>query len=129
MASGNTTMKRNLLLIAVCLMFSLNAGASGSKEKRITTTGWISDEACGAEHTKPGGENCVRKCLRGGAHVGHPEWKPQRMVFVTDAGKQIWIVSNPDSLKGFEGQHVQIKGQVNAAKKTLWVATAEGIKE
>jgi hypothetical protein len=65
----------------------------------------------------------------GGAHVGHPEWKAQRMVFVTDAGKRIWIVTNPESLKGFEGQHVQIKGQLNAAKKTVSVATAEAIKD
>lgn len=99
--------------------------AAGSKPGSITATGWVSDEACGAEHTKPGGEDCVRKCLMGGAHVGHPEWKPQRMVFVTDAGKKIWIVTNPAALKGFEGKHVKIKGQLNAARKTVRVTTVE----
>jgi hypothetical protein len=108
----------------------LNAAvASGAKQRNITATGWVSDEACGAEHTKPGGEDCVRKCLMGGAHVGHPEWKPQRMVFVTDAGKKIWIVTNPESLKGFEGKHVQIKGQLNATKKIVRVTTVEGIAD
>jgi hypothetical protein len=123
-------MKRNLLIIlTVFLMLSLDVGASGSKPKSINTTGWVSDEACGASHTKPGGEDCVKKCLRGGAHIGHPEWKPQRMVFVTDAEKKIWVVTNPESLKGFEGKHVQIKGQLNVSRKTLRVTSAAAIAE
>ena len=123
-------MKRNLLIaVAIGTLLMLGIGASGSKRKSINVTGWVSDAACGAEHTKPGGEDCVKKCLMGGAHVGHPEWKAQRMVFVTDAGKKIWSVANPESLKGFEGQHIQITGQLEVAKKTVRVISAAPIAE
>jgi hypothetical protein len=40
----------------------------------------------------------VRKCLKGGARVGHPEWKPQRMVFVADARDEIFVVANSEAL-------------------------------
>jgi len=121
-------MKRNLLIaVAIAALLMSGAGASGSKLKNINVTGWVSDEACGAEHTKPGGEDCVKKCLMGGAHVGHPEWKAQRMVFVTDAGQKIWIVANPETLKGFEGQHVQITGQLNVARRIVRVTTAKSV--
>lgn len=88
--------KHTLFMAAVCLLLQLAIAAS-AKTKPITVTGWVSDEGCGAQHTKPGGEDCVLKCLRGGAHFGHPEWKPQRMVLVTDEGHKIWVVVNPVS--------------------------------
>jgi len=90
-----------LLFIAAYFVCGLAIVISGSS-KSITVTGWVSDEACGAEHTKPGGTDCVLKCLRGGAQVGHPEWKPQRMVLVADKSKKIWIVENPEALKGHD---------------------------
>lgn len=113
-------MKKLILsILAACLV--LSASAVG-REKRVTVTGWVSDEHCGARHTKPGGEDCVKKCMRGGASVGHPEWKPQRMVFVTYEEKKIWVVENPDALKGHEGHHVKIAGRVNAARNSVHVA-------
>lgn len=114
-------------MVAVCLLFLL-AISGNAKTKPITVTGWVSDEGCGALHTKPGGEDCVLKCLKGGAHVGHPEWKPQRMVFVTDAGHKIWVVVNPEALKGLEGKHVKITGQLNSATKKVRVTTASEVK-
>jgi hypothetical protein len=69
--------------------------------------GWVSDSACGAEHTKPGGERCVRLCIRGGG-IAHPEWKPQKMVLVADIDGRIWTVANPSNLVGFEGKHVRV---------------------
>ncbi|MDQ3172775.1 MAG: hypothetical protein M3Q91_03565, partial [Acidobacteriota bacterium] len=88
----------------------------------------VSDEGCGALHTKPGDEDCVLKCLRGGAHVGHPEWKAQRMVFVTDEGHKIWVVVNPKALTGFEGKHVTITGHLQAASKKIRVTIASEVK-
>ena len=121
------TMKTKILLaVAACLIAGLSLSGS-AKTKSVNATGWVSDEACGATHTKPGGEDCVMKCLRGGAHVGHPEWKPQRMVLVTDEGQKIWVVENPDALKGYEGRHVNITGRLNAAKKTVRVAKATAV--
>jgi len=121
-------MKKHILfIVATCLMLQM-ATAVGSKTKTITVTGWVSDEACGALHTKAGGEDCVLKCLKGGAHVGHPEWKPQRMVFVTDSGHKIWVVVNPEALEGLEGKHIHLTGHLNTTKKTVRVTTASEIK-
>jgi hypothetical protein len=76
--------------------------------KTSTLSGWVSDASCGQAHIKPGKESCVAKCLRGGASVGHPEWRPQRMVLVSDDGKTAWIVENPATLINQAGQHVLI---------------------
>lgn len=121
-------MKKTIVFTVAALLLLQAAIAGGAKTKSITATGWVSDEGCGALHTKPGGEDCVLKCLRGGAHVGHPEWKPQRMVFVADEGQKIWVVVNPKALKGLEGKHVTITGQLNSATKKLRVTTASELK-
>ena len=90
-------------------------------QKNAPQTGWISDEACAAQHTKPGRADCVQKCWRGGASVGHPEWKPQRAVFVADNDQAIWIVENPEAVKDFPAAHVSLAGQFDSAKKTVHV--------
>ncbi len=74
-------------MIAVCLCFQL-AIATSAKTKPITVTGWISDESCGAQHTKPGGELRFRKCLRGGAHWASG-METAKMVLVTDEGQDL----------------------------------------
>jgi hypothetical protein len=89
-------------------------------------TGWVSDEACGGSHMKPGGEDCVRKCLRGGEGVGHPEWKPQKMVFVIDGSKRILVVENPEALSGREGLHVRVVGRADS-KNNLKVLKVSSI--
>jgi len=96
-------------------------GSVPAQEKGASRTGWISDEACAADHTKPGRADCVQKCWRGGAAVGHPEWKPQRAVFVSDEDKAIWIVENPEAVKDFPAEHVVVAGQFDAAKKTIHI--------
>jgi hypothetical protein len=73
------------------------------------------------QHTKAGGADCVQKCWRGGASVGHPEWKPQRAVFVTDADEGIWIVENPEAVANFPAAHVLLAGKFDSAKKTIHV--------
>ena len=83
-------------------------------------TGWVSDAHCGAAHTKPGGEGCVRKCIAGGEHI-NPEWKAQKMVLVTDGDRRILTVENPEALKGREGRHVEINGRIDAANDSVRV--------
>jgi hypothetical protein len=95
------------IMIAVVLALVLVSFAR-INAKTSTLSGWISDESCGAAHTKTGNESCVAKCLRGGASVGHPEWLPQRMVLVSDDGKTTWIVENPVALITQSGQHVVV---------------------
>jgi len=110
------------ILFAFLLVFGFLAlGSISAQQETASRTGWISDEACAAQHTKPGRADCVQKCWRGGASVGHPEWKPQRAVFVADGDHAIWIVENPEAVKDFPAQHVQLAGKFDPAKKTLQV--------
>jgi len=114
-----------LVLLFGCGLVALGGLAAQQKnappEKDARQTGWISDEACGAQHTKPGRADCVQKCWRGGAAMGHPEWKPQRAVFVADSDQAIWIVENPEAVKDFPAAHVSLAGQFDSAKKTVHV--------
>ena len=103
----------------VCALVGLRSLAA--QQKDVSRAGWISDEACGAKHKKAGGADCVQKCWRGGASVGHPEWKPQRAVFVADADEGIWIVENPEAVANFPAAHVLLVGKFDSAKKTIHV--------
>ena len=107
------------VFLFVCGLVALRSLAA--QQKDASRTGWISDEACGAKHTKAGGADCVQKCWRGGASVGHPEWKRQRAVFVADADEVIWIVENPEAVANFPAAHVLLAGKFDSAKKTIHV--------
>jgi len=107
------------LFLLVCGLVAL--GSVAAQQRNASRTGWISDEGCAAKHAKPGRADCVQKCWRGGASVGHPEWKPQRAVFVADGDQAIWIVENPEAVKDFPAAHVVLAGQFDSAKKTLHV--------
>jgi hypothetical protein len=63
----------------------------------------------------------VQKCWRGGASVGHPEWKPQRAVFVADDDRGIWIVENPEAVRNFPAARVVLTGKFDSAKKSIHV--------
>lgn len=115
-------MARRRTAFAFLLGCTLAALASSSaQQKNAPRAGWISDEACGAQHTKPGRADCVQKCWRGGASVGHPEWKTQRAVFVADADQAIWIIENPEAVKDFPAVHVLLAGQFDSSKKIVHV--------
>ena len=96
-------------------------GSFSARQEHASRAGWISDEGCGAKHTKAGGADCVQKCWRGGASVGHPEWKPQRAVFVADEDHAVWMVENPEAVRDFPAAHVVLAGQFDSAKKTVRV--------
>jgi len=117
---------RRNVLVFLAIFALLPLGSVSAQQETASRSGWISDEACAAQHTKPGRADCVQKCWRGGASVGHPEWKPQRAVFVADKitlgnDHTIWIVENPEAVKDFPAQHVQLAGKFDPAKKTLHV--------
>jgi hypothetical protein len=104
-------------------------GTLSAQQKNAPRAGWISDEGCAAKHMKAGGADCVEKCWRGGASVGHPEWKPQRAVFVADDDQAIWIVENPEAVKSFPARHVVLAGQFDPAKKTIHVERITPVAE
>jgi hypothetical protein len=115
-------MIRNRIVFPLLLACGLAVlGSVLAQQKNSSRTGWISDESCGTDHTKPGRADCVQKCWRGGASVGHPEWKPQRPVFVADGDQAIWIVENPEAVREFPAAHVLLAGNFDSAKKTVRV--------
>ena len=117
-------MKRGWVVFVFLLVCGLvGLGSLSAQQKQASRAGWISDEGCGAKHTKAGGADCVQKCWRGGASVGHPEWKPQRAVFVSDDDEAIWIVENPETVSNFAAAHVVLAGKFDSAKKTVHVET------
>lgn len=87
-----------LLLCMVCFVVSFAAAG----DKSSTVNGWVSDSKCGAKGANAGAEACTKKCLAGGAS----------MVVVTDGDQKVLAVDNPDALKGHEGHHVAVSGQV-----------------
>jgi hypothetical protein len=85
----------------------------------------VSDQACGAMHSGPGHADCIRKCARGGAAIGHPEWTPQPMILVKEADQSVWIVDNPSVLSGFEGQRVRARVKVDAVRNSVYINKVE----
>jgi len=123
-------MRRGRIGFTLSMFLTLIAlGPVSAQQADASRTGWISDESCGKEHTKPGRADCVEKCWRGGASVGHPEWKPQRAVFVADSDQGIWIVENPEAVKKFPAVHVKLAGKFDTAKKTIYVETVTAVAE
>lgn len=72
--------------------------------KEQSFDGWVSDEKCGARIDA----DCARKCEAAGV----------KMVFV-DSNKNIVPVTNGEKLKGFSGQHVNIKGKLENGALTV----------
>ena len=115
-------MIRGRIVFVFLLFYGLVAvGSVPAQQSNSSRAGWISDESCGTQHTKPGRADCVQKCWRGGASVGHPEWKPQRAVFVADDDQEIWIVENPEVVRDFPAAHVVLAGKFDSARKTIRV--------
>jgi hypothetical protein len=106
-----------LLVFVVALSLSAYAGEKMGKAKNVA--GWVSDEKCGAKGANAGGAECTKKCIEGG----------QKVVFVTDKGKKVLNVDNPDALKGHEGHHVTVNGHVNDANGSIHVESVKMMKE
>ncbi len=91
-----------LLCLAMCLVFAMTALAFDDMGKSTTVNGWGSDSKCGAKGANAKAAACTKKCLAAGADV----------VVVTDADQKVLMVKNPEALKGHEGHHVAVTGQV-----------------
>ncbi|MBV9572504.1 MAG: hypothetical protein JOY93_00510 [Acidobacteriales bacterium] len=95
-------MKKILLLcIALSVLFVLVLSASAGDDK--TVNGWVTDAKCGAKDANAKGEACAKKCL---------SKKDAKMVVVTDDDQKVLNVDNPAALKGHEGHHVAVTGDV-----------------
>jgi len=87
-----------LLLVAASLFVGILAYAADS----TTVNGYVSDSMCAAKGAKDGHGDCVNKCIAKGA----------KYVIVTDGDKKVLTVDNPDALKGHEGHHVAVTGEI-----------------
>lgn len=112
---------RTVQMATVFFLLFLLPCPAGGRNHTETWTAWVSDQGCGAQHTKPGGADCIRKCKRGGASVGHPEWKPQPVVLVKESDKSVWVVKNPGLLDGREGERWTLTVSVNPTEKSVRV--------
>jgi hypothetical protein len=45
-----------------------------------------------------------------------------KLTFVSDTDQKAWTVDNPETLKGHEGHHVQVKAHVNTDKTSIHIA-------
>ena len=118
-------------LIAMSVLTVL-AGARWVLSAQGRGESWIavvSTSACGAMHSEGGHADCIRKCNRGGAAIGHPEWKPQPLVLVRESDHSVWSVDNDSSLKGFEGQRVKAEVAMDAEKKSVHVTKVAAAEE
>src|SRR5258708_28798300 len=89
------SMKMFRAVLVLALLTTLLPVSGLARNHTETWAGWVSDAACGAEHTKPGREDCVRKCKRGGASVGPPEWPAQPLGLVPESDKSVGKEENP----------------------------------
>lgn len=97
-----------LVVAAAMSAFAQNTGKSGSSDT-VTVSGWVTDSSCGAKGAHAGAVECAKKCIAAG----------KKVVFVDDKEKKVWAVSNPEILKGHEGEHVDIDAHVNADTNTV----------
>ena len=93
-------MKKLLLLgLALCLILFVVSSVFAAD---TTVKGYVSDSMCGAKGAKDGHTDCMNKCIAKGASY----------VVVTDGDQKVLTVSNPEALKGHEGHHVAVTGDV-----------------
>jgi type 1 fimbria pilin len=95
-------MKKILMsFAAVSVMFLMVAVASAA-DKTTTVNGYVSDSNCGVKGANASHAACMTKCLGKGA----------KAVIVTDSDQKVVSVDNPDVLKGHEGHHVAVTGEM-----------------
>ena len=104
-------MKRIACIVALSLLSPLTFAQDVTGLK-----GWIED---GTTH-KPGTSSAdVQKNIAGGA----------KYVFVDDASKQVWIIDNPEAVKGPEGHHISFNGGQDKVSKTVHIGTITMLKD
>jgi hypothetical protein len=93
-------MKKLLGSLAVSVLFLMVMSASAAD--KTTVNGWVSDTQCGAKGASAEHAACTKKCLAKGA----------KLAVVTDDDKKVLTVDNPEALKGHEGHHIAVTGEV-----------------
>jgi hypothetical protein len=97
-------------ILATILLMGLMVTAAAAKTG--SWHGWVSDAKCGAKVDA----DCAKKCADAG----------EKLVFV-NSDKTVIPVTNPEALKGHEGHHVKVKG--NLENGMLTVSSVEMMKD
>ena len=97
-------------ILAIILFTGVVVGLSLAEAG--TWSGWVTDAKC-APKVKA---DCAKKCAESGVPL----------VFV-NSDKSVMQVANPEALKGHEGHHVSVKGNVENGKLT--VSSVEMLKD
>jgi putative cell wall-binding protein len=97
---------RKLVLLLVALALVLLVASVSFAADTQTVNGWISDSKCGVKGANAAAEECTKKCIAAGAAP----------VVVTDSGKKVLQVENPDALKEHLGHHVAVTGEISGDK-------------
>lgn len=92
--------KIGMSLLVVALSVVGFAKVSRAADEKIT--GYVIDEKCSANAKMMGNAECAKKCADGGS----------KLVIATDKGGKVYAVDNQDQLKGHEGHHVTVTGEV-----------------
>ena len=100
-------------LIAVALFVAMALSVLALAESG-TLTGFVSDAKCAKGAAKHAG--CAAKCIAGG----------EKAVLVVD--KDVYAITNQDSIKGHEGHEVKVTGKVNTEKKELTIEKVEMVE-
>ncbi len=95
-------MKKVLISFAAVSVVFLMVAVASAADKTTTVNGYVSDSNCGVKGANASHAACMTKCLGKGA----------KAVIVTDSDQKIVNVDNPDVLKGHEGHHVAVTGQM-----------------
>jgi hypothetical protein len=101
--------------IAVALGLVLLASATLAED--ITGVhGWIED---GLAKTPGTSSEAVRRSITNGA----------KYVFVDDLTKNVWVIDDPEAVKGHEGHHVSINGGMDKVAMTVHVSQLTMLKD
>ena len=106
-------MKRvSIFVVAAFALTALAAKAADSSK----ISGWISDSMCGAKHMGSGAD-CVKKCIASGM-------KP----VLVDESKNVWTIDNPDAVKNFYGDKVNVTATTDDSAKSVHIDAIEAAK-
>lgn len=101
-------MKKVLVVFALTIVaLGVCAMASDGSKSDLKMVGWIGDQRCSAKVAQAGTVSasdvkCIKACLERG----------EKVVFINQKEKSVVLISNPEAVKGHEGDHVTVTGSI-----------------
>ena len=104
------------------IVFALAGSLPSIAADLITTTGWLSDEACATSRAKAGlytvtNPDCALECIRAGKNT----------VLIAEKEKAIFVIDNPQTVRDHFAEHLQVTGTLDARSKRLHVTSLKDL--